>query len=259
MMEGVASEAASLAGHLRLANLCWIYDDNTSPSKAYRPCLQRGRGRALHGLSAGTARLTDANDRPRFARASELRHPHDQPTLIVVDSHIGYGAPHKPDTAEAHGDARARTKYGGQAGLWLAGGRQFLVPDGVRAQFRRRIGAAARRCARTGQPPARPTPRPSPKEAAELDALLAGEAPKGWDQDLQVFAADPKGVATREASGKVLNAIAARVPWLIGGAGDLAPSTKTKLSFDGAGTLAPGEPGGRNLHFGVCDTPWEPS
>jgi transketolase len=254
MMEGVASESASLAGHLGLSNLCWIYDSNTVTIEGHTDlAFSEDVERRFQAYRWNVLRVGDANDRPRIVEALEtFRRTEDRPTLIIVDSIIGYGAPHKQNTAAAHSDALgteevrlAKRFYG-----WPEDA-QFLVPDGVYDRFRGGIGRRGQAQRAAWETAFGAYRREYPETADEIAQLLSGDLPNDWDADLPAFPADPKGVATREASGKVLNAIAARVPWLIGGAGDLAPSTKTKLSFDGAGTLAPGEPGGRNLHFGV--------
>jgi transketolase len=254
MMEGVASESASLAGHLGLSNLCWIYDSNTVTIEGHTDlAFSEDVERRFQAYRWNVLRVGDANDRPRIVEALEtFRRTADRPTLIIVDSIIGYGAPHKQNTAAAHSDALgteevrlAKRFYG-----WPEDA-QFLVPDGVYDRFRGGIGRRGQVLRAAWEAGLGAYRREYPETADEIAQLLSGDLPNDWDADLPIFPADPKGVATREASGKVLNAIAARVPWLIGGAGDLAPSTKTKLSFDGAGTLAPGQPGGRNLHFGV--------
>ncbi len=254
LMEGVASEAASLAGHLGLSNLCWIYDSNTVTIEGHTDlAFSEDVESRFKGYRWNVLRVRDANDRPRVVDALQaFRRTEDRPTLVIVDSIIGYGAPHKQNTAAAHSDALgeeevrlAKRFYG-----WPEDA-QFLVPDGVCERFRDGIGKRGRALREAWQTTFEAYRREHPEAAGEIAKQLSGELPKDWDADLPTFPADDKGIATRDASGKVLNAIAARVPWLIGGAGDLAPSTKTKLSLDGAGTLAPGQPGGRNLHFGV--------
>jgi transketolase len=253
MMEGVASEAASLAGYLELPNLCWIYDNNTVTIEGHTT-LAFSDDVAARFASYGWAvqHVTDANDRAAVAVALEkFRMTDDRPTLIVVDSIIGYGAPHKQNTSKAHSDALgveevklAKESYG-----WPNPDAQFLVPDGVYAHFQEGIGARGIRLHDEWTKTFAEYGRKYPAEAAEIGMILARKLPDGWDADLPTFPADAKGMATREASGKVLNAIAPKLPWLIGGSADLAPSTKTLI--DGAPSLAPGVPGGRNLHFGV--------
>lgn len=254
LMEGVASEAASLAGHLGLDNLCWIYDSNTITIEGHTElAFSENVAERFRGYGWHIVHVPDANDRHRVREAlDEFKETKGRPTLIVVNSIIGYGAPDKQNTASIHSDAlgedevrKTKRFYG-----WPEDA-QFLVPDGVHDRFANGIGkrGAALRAAwekifddyRTQHPDA----------AKEITRGLKRDAPDGWDHDLPKFDADAKGIATREASGKVLNALAERMPWILGGAADLAPSTKTKLSFDGAGTLTKSTPGGRNMHFGV--------
>ena len=254
LMEGVASEAASLAGHLGLANLCWIYDSNTVTIEGHTDlAFSEDVESRFKGYRWSVLRVLDANDTPAVERALEtFRRTDDRPTLIIVDSIIGYGAPHKENTAAAHSDplgeeeARLTKHFYG----WPEDA-QFLVPDGVYDCFHDGIGRRGRALRDDWMKTFVAYGNEYPQAAPEIEIILAGELPPGWDAGLPTFPADEKGTATRDASGKVLNAIAERVPWLIGGAGDLAPSTKTNLSFDGAGALEPGHPGGRNMHFGI--------
>ena len=252
LMEGVASEAASLAGHLQLANLCWIYDSNTVTIEGHTVLAMSEdvatRFKAYHW---NVLRLQDANDTAGFARAVEIfRRTEDRPTLIIVDSIIGYGAPHKQNTAAAHSDALgaeevrlAKRSYG-----WPEDA-QFLVPDGVYECFHNGIGRRGRALRDEWVNIFAGYKKQNQQAGREIEILLKGELPDHWDAELPAFPADEKGLATREASGKVLNAIAKTVPWLIGGAGDLAPSTKT--AFAGAEALEANAPGGRVMHFGV--------
>ena len=254
LMEGISGEAASLAGHLKLSNLCWIYDDNhVSIEGGTDLAFSEDVAKRFEGYGWATARVADANDTQAFGRAVEAaRAAKDRPTLILVRSVIGYGAPHKAGTAKAHSDPLGpdEAKAAKRAYDWPVDAR-FRVPDGVRQRFDETLGArGAKLSAEWAQ--ARTRHREAyPELAAELDALLAGEPPRGWDQDLPAFPPDPKGIATREASGKALNALARRLPWLVGGSADLSPSTKTHLDFDDAGTFSADDRGGRNLHFGV--------
>ncbi|MBS0269558.1 MAG: transketolase [Proteobacteria bacterium] len=254
MMEGVASEAASLAGHLMLGNLCWIYDSNRITIEGHTD-LAFSDDVAARFLAYGwnVLHVGDANDCERIAEAIEtFRNTHDVPTLIIVDSHIGYGAPHKHDTSAAHGEPLgaeevrlAKRSYG-----WPEDS-QFFIPEGVREHFSANIGRRGREL-RTAWSELIKTYRSKyPDASGDIERLQTGQLKGGWDADLPSFAADPKGLATRDSSAKVLNAIAAHVPSLIGGSADLAPSTKTRLTFEAAGDFEAGKYGGRNLHFGV--------
>jgi transketolase len=254
MMEGVTSEAASFAGHQMLGNLCWIYDSNRITIEGHID-LAFSDDVAARFLAYGwnVQHVGDANDTGRLAQAIEaFRSTHDVPTLIIVDSHIGYGAPHKHDTSAAHGEPLgeeeirlAKRSYG-----WPEDAK-FLVPEGVREHFRDGICRRGRQLRKSWVERFGAYRTKYPQLADEIDRMQKLELPKGWDVELPSFAADPKGLASRDASGKVLNAIARNHPWLIGGAADLAPSTKTRLTFEGAGDLEADKPGGRNLHFGV--------
>jgi transketolase len=254
MMEGVASEAASLAGHLGLSNLCWIYDSNTVTIEGHTDlAFSEDVGTRFKGYHWNVLHVSDANDRTQLAEVLEtFRRTNDRPTLIIVKSIIGYGAPHKQNTASAHSDAlgeeevRLAKKFYG----WPQDA-QFLVPDGVYETFRQCIGQRGCAAREAWDAMFAAYRREHREPAAQITQLLSGEMPDGWDADLPSFPPSEKGMATRDASGKVLNAIAERVPWIVGGAADLAPSTKTKFAFDGAGALEPGTPGGRTMHFGV--------
>jgi transketolase len=254
LMEGVASEAASLAGFLRLSNLCWIYDSNTVTIEGHTDLsFSEDVETRFKGYRWNVLRARDANDQAGLVEALQgFRQTTDRPTLIIVDSIIGYGAPHKQNTAAAHSDALgedevrlAKRFYG-----WPEDA-QFLVPEAVYRQFREGIGERGRALREAWQDTFARYRHERPELASEITLQLSRELPRDWDADLPVFPTDDKGIATRDASGKVLDAIALRVPWLIGGAADLAPSTKTTLTSGGAGTLSAQHPGGRNLHFGV--------
>ncbi|KQP15433.1 transketolase [Methylobacterium sp. Leaf93] len=254
LMEGVAAEAASIAGHLRLSNLCWIYDNNTITIEGHTE-LAFSEEVATRFLSYGwqVLRVADANDVHAVASALEtFLQSGDRPTLIVVNSIIGYGAPNKQNTSKAHSDALGvdEVKAAKRAYGWPEDA-QFLVPDGVRENFQAGIGERGATLYADWERFMAEAKSAEPALAEKIDALLTGRLPDGWDKDIPVFEADAKGMATRESSGKVLNAIAKNVPHLLGGSADLAPSNKTKLEFEGAGTLSPFEPGGRNIHFGV--------
>jgi transketolase len=254
LMEGVASEAASLAGHLGLDNLCWVYDNNTITIEGHtKLAFDEDVETRFKGYHWNVVRVSDANNRAAVAGAlNAFRSTNDKPTLIIVDSIIGYGAPHKQNTAAAHSDplgeeeVRLTKRFYG----WPEDA-QFLVPDGVYERFRDGVGRRGRAAREAWTKLFADYQKREPEAAHEIELMLAGKLPNGWNGALPSFPADDKGLATREASGKVLNAIAERVPWLIGGAGDLAPSTKTNFTFKGAGSLEPGEPGGRDMHFGI--------
>jgi transketolase len=254
MMEGVASEVASVAGHLRLANLCWIYDSNRVTIEGHTDItFTEDVAARFMGYGWNVMRLGDANDTERISRAIEIfRRTDDRPTLIIIDSHIGYGAPHKQDTSAAHGEPLgedevrlAKESYG-----WPPDA-QFLVPDGAYEHFQAGIGQRGRQLREEWAALFERYRSAHPELADQIERMQRRELPQGWDADLPKFPADDKGIASRDSSGLVLNALARRYPWLIGGAADLAPSTKTRLTFEGAGDLSPENPGRRNLHFGV--------
>ncbi|GBU16275.1 MULTISPECIES: transketolase [Methylobacterium] len=254
LMEGVASEAASIAGHLRLSNLCWIYDNNTITIEGHTE-LAFSEEVAARFLAYGwqVLRVADANDVHAISGALEtFLQSSDRPTLIVVNSIIGYGAPTKQNTSKAHSDALGPDEVKGakRAYGWPEDA-EFLVPDGVLDTFRDGIGKRGAELHAQWQGFFQAAREADAGHAEDLDAFLQGRLPDGWDRDIPVFEADAKGLATRESSGKVLNAIAKHVPFLLGGSADLAPSNKSNLTFEGAGTLTPFEPGGRNIHFGV--------
>jgi transketolase len=254
MMEGVGSEAASLAGHLALDNLCRIYDNNHITIEGNtRITFTEDIAARFLGYGWNVLRVGDANDIDRIEHALDVfRETKDRPTFIILDSHIGYGSPHKQDTAAAHGEPLGdeevrltKRDYG-----WPEDAK-FLVPDAVRDHFAAGIGK------RGAQARARWTElfaayrSKYPELAAEIDLMQRRELPAGWDRGLPVFPADPKGIAGRDASSKMLNVLAQNIPWLLGGSADLGTSNKTILTFEGAGDFEPGTHGGRNLHFGV--------
>lgn len=262
MMEGISNEAASLAGHLKLANLCWIYDDNHITIEGSTD-LTFTEDVAARFASYGwnVVRVNDANDLALLTHAYEtFLDTHDRPTLIIVRSHIGYGAPHKQDTREAHGEplgieeARLAKEFYG-----CDPDKQFHVPGGVREHFRVQSGARGTAAHTAWRKLFANYRNQYPDLAEQIDCMRQRKLPADWDSTLPVFPADTTGIATRESSGKVLNAIAEKMPWLLGGAADLAPSTKTELKGEFYGDfLAPnlnGKPhnnyGGRNFHFGL--------
>jgi transketolase len=254
LMEGVGSEAASLAGHLKLPNLCWIYDNNriTLDGPADLSFTEDVAER-FRGYGWNVVHVTDANDLEALAKAyNSFLQTTDRPTLIVVNSHIGYGSPHKQDTSEAHGEplgeeeARLTKKNYG----WPEDAK-FLVPDGVLETFRQGIGKHGHDLQQKWQASFTDYAKQFPELADRINRMQHRDLPDGWDKNLPSFPADAKGVATRESSGKVLNALAQNVPWLVGGSADLSTSDKTRLKFEGAGDFQPGSYSGRNLHFGV--------
>ncbi len=254
LMEGVSGEAASLAAHLKLANLCWIYDNNHITIEGHTDwAFSEDVATRFMGYGWHVTRVGDANDLDMLERAFKtFQTTTDRPTLIIVDSHIAYGAPHKQDTSAAHGEPLgeeeirlAKRHYG-----WPEDAK-FLVPDGVHEHFRQGIGARGRELRQAWFAAYDEYRNAYPELADHLYQMQRRLLPEGWDKELPTFSADPKGLASRDASAMVLNAIATRVPWLIGGAADLAPSTKTRLTFDGAGDFTSHHRAGRNLHFGV--------
>ena len=254
MMEGISSEAASLAGHLKLSNLCWIYDNNHITIEG-NTALAFTEDVAVRFLGHGwnVLRVGDANDLDRLRAAfTTFQKTTDRPTLIIVDSHIAYGAPNKQDTSGAHGEplgdeevAATKRAYG-----WPEK-EKFLVPDEVRKDFADGIGSHGKKHRDAWIELFKKFETAEPKIAKHMLQMQRRENPEGWDKDIPVFPPDPKGMGGRDSSGKVLNAIAKNHPWLLGGAADLAPSTKTRLTFEGAGDFEPGKYAGRNFHFGV--------
>jgi len=254
LMEGVGAEAASLAGHLGLDDLCWIYDNNHisiegSTSIAFTEDVA---GRFL-AYRWNVLRVGDANDLARIEDAlAVFRSTKGRPTLIILDSHIGYGSPHKIDTAAAHGEplGEEEVRLAKRAYGWPEDAK-FLVPEGVREHFDAGIGARGAEARQRWETLFAAYRTQFPDLAVEIEQMQRRELPAGWDRDLPNFTPDQKGIAGRDASGQVLNALARNIPWLVGGAADLAPSTKTTLKFAGAGDFDAASPSGRNFHFGV--------
>jgi transketolase len=254
LMEGVSSEAASLAAHLALGNLCWIYDNNhITIEGSTRLAFTENVAARFLAYGWNVLRVEDANDTDRIRHAfGAFQETQGRPTLIVLDSHIGYGSPHKHDTAAAHGEPLgeeevrlAKRFYG-----WPEDAK-FLVPDGVYQHFADGVGARGKQAHAEWTALFRSYRTAFPELAAEIDLMQRRELPPGWDRNLPTFPACAKGIAGRDASGKVLNVLAQNIPWFMGGAADLAPSTRTTLTFDGAGDFQADSPGGRNFHFGV--------
>jgi transketolase len=254
LMEGVSGEAASLAAHLKLENLCWIYDNNHITIEGHTDwAFSEDVATRFMGYGWHVTRVGDANDLDMLERAFKtFQTTTDRPTLIIIDSHIAFGSPHKQDTSAAHGEPLGEDEirltkrhYG-----WPEDAK-FLVPDGVHEHFRQGIGARGRELRQAWFATFEEYRNAHPELADHLYKMQRRLLPEGWDKELPTFSADPKGLASRDSSALVLNAIARRVPWLIGGSADLAPSTKTRLTFDGAGDLTGDQRAGRNLHFGV--------
>jgi transketolase len=254
IMEGVAGEAASLAGHLQLSNLCWIYDNNrvTLDGPASWSFSEDVMTRFV-GYGWNVTRVSDANNLMMLARGyQEVLKCSDKPTLFVVDTHIGYGSPHKQDSYEAHGEplGEAEVKLVKKFYGWPEDAK-FLVPDGVYEHFQSGVGVrGGKKHAEWAKLFAEYTKK-FPDLASQIQRMQHRALPDGWDKNLPSFPADPKGMATRESSGKVLNVLAQNIPWMVGGSADLAKSNKTNLMFEGAGDFFPMEYNGRNVHFGV--------
>ena len=254
MMEGLAGEAASLAGHLQLANLCWIYDSNRITIEgATSLAFSEDVGARFLSYGWNVLRVDDANDPESLTQSFDLfRKTSDRPTLIIVKSHIGYGAPGKQDTAAAHGEPlgdeeikSAKRNYG-----WPEDAR-FHVPPEVRLHLAEGIGKRGGQLRANWFTRFEAYRKKYPQLAEHLHRMQTRRLPEGWDSDLPVFSADGKGMAGRVASSRVLNVLAKNCPWLVGGSADLAPSTKTRLTFAEAGDFSPDNHSGRNFHFGV--------
>jgi transketolase len=254
LMEGVGSEAASLAGHLGLDNLCWIYDNNhISLDGSTSVTFTEDVPARFLAYGWNVLRVSDANDIERIEGAiNTFLETEGRPTFIVLDSHIGYGSPHKQDTSAAHGEPLGeeevrltKRNYG-----WPEEA-QFLVPDGVYERFAERVGKRGSRARHAWMELFDAYRGKYPDLANEVGLMQRRELPVGWDRNLPFFPTDSKGMAGRDASGKVLNVLAQNIPWFIGGSADLASSVRTTLTVEGAGDLQADNPGGRNLHFGV--------
>jgi transketolase len=251
LMEGVSHEAASIAGHQRLDNLCWIYDNNHISIDGHTEITYEDDVAArFMGYHWNVTRVGDANDLELLTRAfEEFREERDRPTLIIVDSHIGYGSPHKQDTAEAHGEplGEEEVRETKRAYGWPEDAR-FLVPDGVYEHFARGVGERGRRLHTEWE---QRVADAGPEVAGEIDQMQRRTLPDGWDADIPSFEADEKGMATRKASHQVLNAIAPRVPWLLSGSADLTGSAASGLDFEGASDFQVENRKGRQLHYGI--------
>jgi transketolase len=254
LMEGISSEAASLAGHLGLDNLCWVYDNNHitiegNTSIAFTEDVQT----RFIAYGWNVLRVGDANDIDRIEHALEVFHKtKGRPTFIVLDSHIGYGSPHKQDTAAAHGEPLGEDEvrlckkaYG------FPEDQKFCVPDGVYDHFKAGIGKRGAEARQKWTGVFESYRKQFPELAAEMELMQRRELPAGWDRNLPVFPADAKGIAGRDASGKTLNVLAQNIPWFLGGSADLGPSNKTLFTYPGAKDFQADTPEGKNLHFGI--------
>jgi transketolase len=259
MMEGISGEAASLAGHLKLSNLCWIYDNNKITIEGHTDlAFTEDVATRFIGYGWNVTRVGDANDLEMLQRAINTFHScPDRPTLIIVDSHIGYGSPHKQDSHAAHGEplGEEEIKLTKRIYGWPEDAK-FLVPDGVREHFQAGIGKRGKELRDAWFATIKSYKAKYPDLADKLERMQKRRLPEGWDKNLPVFPADPKGKAGRESSSEVLNVLAQNVPWLLGGAADLAPSTKTRLTYkidgkEAAGDLEANNYAGRNMHFGI--------
>ncbi len=254
LMEGVSGEAASLAGHLKLSNLCWVYDNNRITIEGNTSlAFSEEVGARFRAYGWKVTQVKDANDVPALAQAfTAFKNETEGPSLIIVDSHIAFGAPNKQDTHGAHGEPLGeeeirltKKNYG-----WPEDAK-FLVPEDVLMHFQAGVGARGKAERHAWLTVFQTYQERYPELAEQLSQMERRQLSENWDRGLPEFPANPKGLATRESSGKVLNAVAKEIPWLMGGSADLAPSTKTRLTFDGAGDFQAGTEGGRNLHFGV--------
>jgi transketolase len=254
MMEGVSGEAASLAGHWKLSNLCWIYDSNKITIEGHTDlAFSEDVATRFMGYEWNVTRVGDANDLEMLERAFRVfQETRDRPTLIIVDSHIAWGAPNKQDTSAAHGEplGEEEIRLTKRAYGWPEDAK-FLVPAGVYEHFKQGIGKRGKELRDAWFAKAEAYRKQYPQLADHLVRMQKRELPEGWDKGLPTFPADPKGKATRDTSGQVLNVLAKNVPWMVGGAADLAPSTKTRLTFEGAGDFEAGSYAGRNVHFGI--------
>jgi transketolase len=254
MMEGISGEAASIAGHLHLSKLCWIYDNNHITIEGHTElAFSEDVATRFIGYGWNVTRVGDANDLDMLQRAIEVfKQCRDRPTLIIVDSHIAWGAPNKQDTSAAHGEPLGeeeirltKRNYG-----WPED-KKFYIPDGVKEHFAAVMGKRGKTLRDAWFTRIKDYRAQHPDLADQLERMQKRLLPEAWDRNLPSFPADPKGKATRDTSGAVLNVLAQNVPWIMGGSADLAPSTKTRLTFAGAGDFEAGSYAGRNLHFGI--------
>jgi transketolase len=254
MMEGIASEAASLAAHLGLDNLCWIYDNNHITIEGNtRIAFTEDIATRFLGYGWNVLRVGDANDTGRIEHALEVfRKTKGRPTFLILDSHIGYGSPHKQDTADAHGEPLGdeevrltKRSYG-----WPEDAK-FLVPGGVYEHFLAGIGVRGAGARQEWTKLLDAYKVAYPELAAQIEQMQRRELPLGWNRNFPVFAADPKGIAGRDASSKVLNVLAQNIPWFLGGSADLGPSNRTLFTYPGAGDFQADTPTGKTMHYGI--------
>ena len=253
LMEGVACEAASMAGHLGLANLCWIYDDNQITIEGSTDlAFGEDVAKRFEGLGWAVQKVDDANDRAALSKAISAFHAESsKPTLLIAKSVIGYGAPNKAGTAGAHGSPLGDEEITATKKAYGWPDEKFLVPEGVYEHFEETLGSRGAESRSAWEATFQAYKKANPELGEQVQQIISGELPAGWDADLPEFPADEKGVASRASAGQALAAIAPNLPWLIGGSADLAPSTNTLLKFDGAGHFQADTPEGRNLHFGI--------
>lgn len=254
LMEGIGCEAASLAGHLKLSNLCWIYDDNKITIEGHTDlAFSEDVAKRFEGLGWNTVRVTDANDLAAINAAfTSFQNTDDRPTLIVLQSIIGFGSPNKANTHTAHGAplGEEEIRLTKEAYGWPAD-EKFLVPKEAAAHFAANVGSRGKAARQAWQASFAEYEKAHGDLAEQLQAIWSGNLPAGWDDAIPTFPADAKGMASRASSGKVLNAVAQQIPWLLGGSADLAPSNNTMLETAGAGDFGSDNYGGRNLHFGI--------
>jgi transketolase len=253
MMEGISSEAASLAGHLELSNLCWIYDSNRVTIEGHTDiAFTEDVAARFIGYGWNVTTVADVNDLESVARAlHSFLSEHERPTLMLVHSHIGYGSPVE-DSPKAHGEPLgAEAVKATKRFLGMPEDKDFYVPDGVYDWFAAGIGKRGFDARMNWEAMFDAYEHEYPGFAAQIRQMQHRTLPDGWEAALPTFPPDPKGIATRDSSSQVLNAVARHVPWLVGGSADLTPSTKTHLMFDGAGDFQPDDRPGRNLHYGI--------
>jgi transketolase len=254
MMEGISSEAASTAAHLKLSNLCWIYDNNHITIEGNTSlAFDEDVGARFKAYGWNVEHVTDANDLKQLEAAfKKFNATTDRPTFIVVDSHIGWGSPHKQDTAAAHGEAlgEEEIRLTKKAYGWPEDAK-FLVPPGVVEHFTANVGKRGSEARAAWEKKFAEYRKQFPELAKQIDHIKAGKLPEGWDKHAKPFPADAKGLASRDSGGKSENMYAQGIPWMLGGSADLAPSTKTLLTFEGAGNFQAKTYGGRNFHFGI--------